>query len=100
LIIRTATCALVVLGLVCGCGRATPPTSKSGGVVTPAPAESTVRVDRDSGEGAADVVRSYYRAINARHFDEAYRLWSRDGAASGKSLAAFRDGFSRAFFAR
>lgn len=41
------------------------------------------------------MVRSYYRAINARHFDEAYRLWSRDGAASDKSLAAFRDGFAQ-----
>lgn len=40
-----------------------------------------------------DVVRAYYTAIRARNYAAAYRLWGRDGSASGKSEAAFAGGF-------
>ena len=40
------------------------------------------------------MIRAYYRAINERRFDDAYRCWASDGAASGKSLEAFRNGFA------
>jgi hypothetical protein len=43
----------------------------------------------------ADVVRAYYRAINERRFNDAYQLWVSSGAASGKSLEAFRAGFAQ-----
>jgi hypothetical protein len=43
---------------------------------------------------AQAVVRNYYAAIDARRYADAYALWSRDGAASGKSLAEFTKGFA------
>jgi hypothetical protein len=49
--------------------------------------------DSDSVEGAANVVRAYYRAINERRYEQAYGLWASDGAASGRTLSAFRAGF-------
>jgi hypothetical protein len=60
----------------------------------PAPVDSGTRAG-DSAEDAASVIRAYYHAINERRYGDAYRLWDSEGAASGKSLDAFRDGFAR-----
>jgi len=87
------TVVLAALVLVCGCQRSGPPGSQPDVGPTPAPSESIAAPDSDSVEGAANVVRAYYRDINERRYEHAYRLWSSDGAASGKSLATFRDGF-------
>ena len=43
---------------------------------------------------AADVVRRYYAAIEARDFRRAYGLWGDDGAASGQTFEAFAEGFA------
>ncbi|MGG6461775.1 hypothetical protein [Solilutibacter silvestris] len=40
------------------------------------------------------VVRDYYDAINRGAYDRAYALWSDHGAASGKTLQQFSDGFA------
>ena len=40
------------------------------------------------------VVRDYYDAINRGAYDRAYALWSDYGAASGKTLQQFSDGFA------
>jgi hypothetical protein len=87
------TIALVALVLACGCQRSGPPASQPGVGPAPAPSESAAPADSDSAEGAANVVRAYYRDINERRYEHAYRWWASDGAASGKSLATFRDGF-------
>jgi hypothetical protein len=42
----------------------------------------------------ASVVRRYYAAIDAGKYEEAYALWSRGGAASGKTLDEFKSGFT------
>jgi hypothetical protein len=55
--------------------------------------ESTLGSD-ESQAGAANVIRAYYRAIGDQRYRDAYRLWASDGAASGKSLEAFRSGFA------
>ncbi|GGA87792.1 hypothetical protein GCM10011491_14420 [Brucella endophytica] len=39
------------------------------------------------------VVEAYYAAIDKGDYQSAYQLWDRQGQASGKSFAAFRDGF-------
>jgi hypothetical protein len=44
---------------------------------------------------AADVIRRYYAAINARDFRRAYTLWSGGGAASRQTLDEFSAGFAR-----
>ena len=86
--------ALVAFVLLCGCQRSGPPPGPQPGAgATPAPADTTTR-ELDSADDAANVVRAYYRAINERRYRDAYRLWASDGAASGKSLETFRDGFS------
>jgi len=45
-------------------------------------------------DDALNVVRDYYDAINRGAYDHAYVLWSDRGAASGKSLQQFSDGFA------
>jgi len=84
--------ALAVLVLACGCQRSGPPVTRSGAGANPAPADTAAR-NEDSADGAANVVRAYYRAIDERRYADAYRLWASDGAASGKTLEAFRTGF-------
>jgi hypothetical protein len=55
---------------------------------------SAVTTTTDSIETTpVDVVRAYYTAIRSRNYAAAYRLWGRDGSASGKSEAAFAGGF-------
>ena len=84
---------LAALVLSCGCQRSGPPASQRSVGSTSAPPESAARVDSASAQGAANVVRAYYRDINERRYEDAYRLWASNGAASGKSLNTFRDGF-------
>jgi hypothetical protein len=87
------TVVLAALVLACGCQRSGSPASQSGVGSTSALSESAAPADSDSAEGAANVVRAYYWDINERRYEHAYRLWASDGAASGKSLDTFRDGF-------
>ena len=70
-----------------------PPVPQPAVGAKPVPIISAVRAT-DSTEDAANVVRTYYQSINERRYDDAYQLWASDGAASGKSLEAFRDGFA------
>ena len=86
--------ALAVLLLACGCQGSGPPAPQPGAGATPAPTDTAAQAP-DSTDDPASVVRAYYRAINERRFDDAYRLWASGGAASGKSLGQFRDGFAR-----
>lgn len=44
-------------------------------------------------DAAADAIRVYYAAINARDYGTAYQSWDGDGERSGKSSAAFEAGF-------
>ena len=44
--------------------------------------------------GPAAVLRRYYAAIGERRYDDAYALWSRDGAASGQTRELFASGFA------
>ena len=68
------TCAaLVVAG---GCQRSGPPASRAGAGARPAPADTAARA-HGSTDDAAGVLRAYYRAIQERRYDDAYRLWAR-----------------------
>ncbi len=40
------------------------------------------------------VIQSYYTAINAHKFRQAYNLWSGNGAASGQTFREFTAGFA------
>ncbi|HKQ57849.1 MAG TPA: hypothetical protein VJY35_08260 [Candidatus Eisenbacteria bacterium] len=89
---RTLSAALLVaVTFTSGCQRSGPPAPPPGAGATQAPADTATRAP-DTDE-AASVVRAYYQAINERRYGDAYRLWASDGAASGKSLEAFQDGF-------
>ena len=46
-------------------------------------------------EAAADIIRQYYAAIDARAYRRAYELWSGKGEASKKTFEQFRDGFAQ-----
>jgi hypothetical protein len=45
--------------------------------------------------GAVAVLTSYFGAINAHHFHDAYHLWFDEGAASGLTLEEFARGYDR-----
>lgn len=51
-------------------------------------------VDPVGREAAADMVERYYAAINARDYGSAWELWGDDGGTSGKTFAAFSEGFA------
>ncbi len=73
---------------------------------TPPPATTAAPMDTgaqgavigDAAEPTIDdgvrLVRDYYDAINRGAYDRAYALWSDRGAASGKTLQQFSDGFA------
>jgi hypothetical protein len=57
----------------------------------PAPAGNVAEPGPDD---AAQLLRDYYAAIDARDYGRAWRLWAEDGAASRQSLRQFADGFA------
>jgi hypothetical protein len=54
----------------------------------------TAPVVPDSALAAADVIRRYYAAIDARDYRQAYALWGNGGAASSQTFEQFRAGFA------
>ncbi len=61
-----------------------------------APATGGERADPTLGvPGALAVLESYFGAINAHQFHEAYHFWSDNGAASGLTLEEFARGYDR-----
>lgn len=84
--------ALAGLLLACGCQRSATPVSSLRAASTSPSVERPQ--PQTSADDAANVVRAYYRAIDERRYGDAYRQWASDGAASGKSFEAFRDGFA------
>ncbi len=59
---------------------------------TPAPIPTPAAVGGDEA-AAVQTVLDYYDAINQHAYDRAYRLWARNGAASGQTLDQFKQGF-------
>jgi len=76
-----------------GAGVETPPTPTptlaAGDESPPPPATAPIRAGSPE-----EAIRAYYAAIDAGEFARAYRLWAREGEASGQSYAAFRQGFA------
>lgn len=60
----------------------------------PAPRPRQAPLGMLDARGAKALVRGYYAAIQAGEYEKAYRLWSGEGEASGKSLEEFRKGFA------
>ena len=76
-----------------------PPTQRPTATSTasPSPEPPTPRptaVARGDPDGAVQVILDYWAAIDARDYPRAYRFWANDGAASGRSLEQFADGFA------
>ncbi len=44
--------------------------------------------------GAVQTIVNYYSAINQQHYDQAYRVWANNGAASGQTLQQFQQGLA------
>lgn len=62
-------------------------------VVKPAGPAAAEPAKDDDAKAAADVIRSYYAAINAKEYRKAFELWSGKGGASGKTFEHFAAGF-------
>src|SRR5689334_6860334 len=94
-----ARCAFLLLAsCLVACGRSgsggRPPASDTPPATVPAADTIHAAPSEPDSADAIEVVRAYYRAINGRRYEDAYRLWSGSGEASGKSLEAFRGGFA------
>ncbi len=74
---------LAVLAFACGCQDA-------GDRMGPPEPDTLAMLQHTT----SSVLHEYYRAIHERRYDDAYLFWADSGAASGKSLAEFRDGFA------
>lgn len=117
---RSIAPALLVAVLMAGCGRPEAPTdtrpssrAEPSGVAAPLPPVnppapgtpgglpddrtpvSEAPFEETSAQGAAGVVERYYALLEARHYREAWRLWSGGGEASGMSEAAFAASFDK-----
>lgn len=62
---------------------------------TERPAKGGTTAASESRATAADVVRRYYGAIQARDYASAYELWGNGGQASGTSRREFAAGFAQ-----
>lgn len=57
-------------------------------------AAPAVAAPATSPAAARQLVQAYYAALDRGAFRTAYAMWDQNGAASGKSYAAFRAGFA------
>lgn len=94
--------ALLLVALS-GCAPATvapaptsAPTSAPAATTAPAPTVAPAPTAAPAGDeaGAVQTILDYYDAIGQQRYDQAYRLWAQDGAASGQTAAAFAQGFA------
>jgi hypothetical protein len=90
--------ALLVAAILAASGCQRHDTSATTGrSQAPAPPD-TARIDLGNGttpQDAVALVRAYYQAINRNRFPEAYEMWEGKGAATGKSLIAFLNGYAQ-----
>ena len=71
---------------------ATPQPSPS---VSPTQSQPPRKFEDAAVEAAADIIRQYYAAIDARAYRRAYEFWSGKGEASKKTFEQFREGFAQ-----
>ncbi|MVN89127.1 hypothetical protein GO986_20515 [Deinococcus sp. HMF7620] len=53
--------------------------------------------EAQSGTRPQDVIITYYNALGHKNYAAAYALWDRQGQNSGKSYAAFKNGFAQTY---
>ncbi|HEV8593727.1 MAG TPA: hypothetical protein VGQ55_16600 [Pyrinomonadaceae bacterium] len=58
------------------------------------PSPTTEQTSEPDTNAAANIIRSYYAAINAKEYRTAYELWSEKGKASNKTFESFSKGFA------
>jgi hypothetical protein len=74
----------------------TPATPQPSPSVSPARSQTPPQKFEDADvEAAADIIRQYYAAIDARTYRRAYEFWSGKGDASKKTFEEFRNGFAQ-----
>jgi hypothetical protein len=79
-----------------GCGRSQSDHSPGGRSPEPPPPAASVDSLREpTAHDAVLVLRTYYEAINAKRYRDAYACWARQGEASRQSFEQFEAGFAR-----
>src|SRR6266545_6633120 len=71
-----------------------PPTQVPQPSVVPQPTAGATQPGQADTTAAVQTVLDYYTAIEQKKFDDAYRLWANNGAASGQTLDQFKQGFA------
>jgi hypothetical protein len=71
-----------------------PPTQVPQPSAVPQPTAGATQPGQADTTAAVQTVLDYYTAIEQKKFDDAYRLWANNGAASGQTLDQFKQGFA------
>ena len=72
-----------------------PPPGAQGGLPDDRTPVSEGAFTPESAQGAANVVQTYFALIGAKKYDEAWKLWSDGGKASGMTAQAFAASFDK-----
>jgi len=70
-------------------------TPQASATSSPAASQTPRHFEDADVEAAADIIRQYYAAIDARNYRRAYEFWSGKGDASKKTFDEFRNGFAQ-----
>ena len=70
-------------------------TTQASATSSPAASQTPRHFEDTDIEAAADIIRQYYAAIDARTYRRAYEFWSGKGDASKKTFEEFRNGFAQ-----
>jgi hypothetical protein len=94
--LKSIAVSAAFLAAIIGCEKRAAKAPRSDSTSTTAEPAHSEKADTVAAESTpASVITEYYEAINARRYDDAYRLWSRSGEARGKSETDFAAGFAQ-----
>lgn len=100
--IRSLTISVLILGWMSSCSSIQNSELKNSPVssnlqTNEVPTSSLNTSSQDSSlksEDAVAVIQGYYNAIDRRDYEQAYRSWQDNGAASHQTFEAFKNGFA------
>ncbi len=100
----TQQCFAIAITACNASAKSQPPAASTSSVASPSLASSPTpppvslsqsAIDaKPLGQGAVQVIRNYYSAIDRRDYEQAYSVWEGSGAASHQSFEQFKQSFA------
>ena len=93
----TATAILIILFLFSNLAACQTEKSRDHDLTDPteelAEKPNNQTVDSSTSRNPRQIIQALYDAVNSHQYEKAYRLWGRDGKASGQTLSRFKQGY-------